>query len=255
METYNFMDDADITLEELNAIPAELALTGVQAPVPLTAADSYSTSDLNRLRAEIVTAGVQSGCTPKRVNDKLVIGEGTCYFGDGSMLEIFSGGTELAYTPLMENYVYLKRDAANNFIGPVISLKEQTENVIPICRVKADGSVQDTRVWCRAKFPMPDSSFIQHTPVEVRGTVKLDIPLTSQYFRYVMLVGKGIFVFWTRGDILHYYATNRQQTISYARVFYNSYLSDGWFSSEENILTLNVRGIYGETHTLDLYII
>lgn len=153
----SFQDNQVISADQLNAIITELG-TGASVSDAFVDGQTYHTDDLNRIRQDLVTAGVLSGMACNVSGNTVKISTGTAVFETGLLLEIDAEGVSLSIPDGGTGYVYLYRSELQQTALPVIT-SEEKENVegqqeyIPLCTV-AGGVLTDMRKWSNAKITL-----------------------------------------------------------------------------------------------------
>lgn len=121
---------------------------------PVDQREHYGAGDLNGIRKSFMTAGVKSGCAPSLSEGKVKIGEGICFFDSGAVLKIPAEGIFSEVLAGADSYISLTHDFTANTIGAVCTSEPPSGGAVPICQVKADGTLIDRRIWCLSKLPM-----------------------------------------------------------------------------------------------------
>ena len=121
---------------------------------PADQREHYGAGDMNGIRKSFMTAGVKSGCAPSLSEGKVKIGEGICFFDSGAVLKIPAEGIFSEVLAGADSYISLTHDFTANTIGAVCTSEPPSGGAVPICQVKADGTLIDRRIWCLSKLPM-----------------------------------------------------------------------------------------------------
>ena len=121
---------------------------------PADRREHYGAGDLNGIRKSFMTAGVKSGCAPSLAEGRVKIGEGICFFDSGAVLKIPAEGIFSEVLAGADSYISLTHDFTANTIGAVCTSGPPSGGAVPICQVKADGTLIDLRIWCLSKLPM-----------------------------------------------------------------------------------------------------
>ncbi len=173
----SFMDNSVYTAQDVNEVFSHLTSAGV------VFSDTGSTlSDLNAVVADTVSEGVVNTDSCKVVNQDGIykISKGACFMTDGSAITFDDEGTELAVTPGVYSYVYLKRNIPENAIDIVVSETAPEEDCVSLAEIDTSGAVYDRRVYSKAKVqvgtPNTMKNFTQvFTPSDLGNTLSTDI--------------------------------------------------------------------------------
>lgn len=176
---FSFADNVVYGAEDINAIVNRLVTGGV-AEVCYDG-ESYNTSDLNAITAYIATYGARDVSSTtlqvvKTGEGSIKVLSGCAFMNDGASVEVDSEGVDLTYTEGQTNYVYIKNNLdATNSIDFVCSLSEGTGDIVPLATISADGTITDTRVYCRGKLAGYQSTAGLPKEIEVAYSISANI--------------------------------------------------------------------------------
>ena len=169
--TFGFADNVSYGASDVNSVINKLVTSGV-ADVYFDGLN-YNTSDLNKIANAVAESGVTfgSGASMKVVGNgtgTVKVTAGTAFMSDGANITVDSDGVVLEYTQGQKNYVYIQNNLlASNTIDIVCGLTGGGSDTVPLAEISADGTITDTRKFCRGKTAGYQSAVNQTKIIEI----------------------------------------------------------------------------------------
>ena len=197
---YTFFDNQLIGVDQLNEITKRLVTGGISS---VYSGADFNVSEINDSNMALLTGGVVPGNDMNLKvsaigSGRYLINSGLCFFGDGTSMEVLSGGEEISVPSGSTMHIYLTSDKNQMKCYPeILSSPKQSGQFVYLAVVNSDGSIADKRTYARGKVPgfyastenLEVNVSKEYSKAEVTRSMNIEIPVGNGNFKHLVIEG------------------------------------------------------------------
>ena len=237
-----FLDNAEYSALDINNRLKKYVTSGLEDP--FTNGVPYNASKLNDLTAPLSTKGVVPETDGKckvsidTTEKTVTIATGTCFFDNGTDIEITSGET-LPYVAGVKNYVYVKSDLSANEIKPHCTTTEPSGDYVLLAEISTNEILTDKRQYATGKLVGYQSNF--NIPKKISYTMNTlpDSIDLEGYYTCIVVQGQDCCGIYDNGT---YYSVGARYNGTTVSTEYLLTRSVGGANSYKNYIKVEIDG-------------